>query len=50
MDEDDSDGIYGAKVNGVGRKDWAKGRWTGFGGCVIWLLKVVLCWKTGDLL
>ena len=24
--------------------------WTGFGGCVIWLLRVVLCLMTGDLL
>ena len=26
------------------------GLWTGFGGCVIWVLRVVVCQKTGDLL
>ena len=26
------------------------GWWTGFRGCLIWLLRVVLCRKTGSLL
>ena len=31
-------------------KDEVTGWWTGFGGCVMWFLRVVLCQKTGNLI
>ena len=34
----------------VAGKDKVTEWWTGFGGCVIWPFKIVLCWKTRDLL
>ena len=38
------------KVTGEMIKGGSNGKVTRFGGCVIWLLRVVLCWKTEDLL
>ena len=39
------DEVKGNKIKGGGERVW-----TGFGGCVIWLLRIVLYRKTGDLL
>ena len=39
------DEVTGEMIKGGGNR-----MGTGFGGCVIWLLRVVLCRKTADLL
>ena len=38
------------EVTGEMIKGGGIGWWTGFGGCLIWHLRVVLCLKFGDLL
>ena len=38
------------EVQGKMIKMEVAGQWNGFGGCVIWILRVVLCRKTGNLL
>ena len=38
------------EVTGEMKKVEVTGWWTGFGGCVIWLLRVVMSRRTGDLL
>ena len=41
-----NDEVTGEMIKGGGE---GTGWWTGFGGCVIWLLGVVVC-QNGDLL